>query len=30
MWMSGTESEMVTARDAAIQAMDNVEGIPGK
>lgn len=30
MWMSGTESEMVTARDAAIQAMENVEGIPGK
>ena len=30
MWMSGTESEMVTARDAAIQAMENVEGIAGK
>lgn len=30
MWMSGTESEMITARDAAIQAMENVEGIPGK
>jgi ethanolamine utilization microcompartment shell protein EutL len=30
MWMSGTEAEMVTARDAAIQAMENVEGIPGK
>jgi hypothetical protein len=27
LWMSGTESEMVTARDAAIQAMENVEGI---
>ena len=30
MWMSGTESEMVTARDAAIQAIENVEGIAGK
>lgn len=29
MWMSGTESEMVTARDAAIQAMDEIEGIEG-
>jgi hypothetical protein len=30
LWMSGTESEMVTARDAAIQAMENVEGIASK
>lgn len=30
MWMSGTEADMVTARDAAIQAMENVEGIVGK
>ena len=30
MWMSGTEAEMVTARDAAIQTMENVEGIVGK
>ena len=30
MWMSGTEADMVTARDAAIQAMENVEGIEGK
>jgi hypothetical protein len=30
LWMSGTESEMVTARDAAIQAMENVEGITSK
>jgi len=30
MWMSGTEAEMVTARDAAIQAMENVEGIVSK
>jgi len=29
MWMSGTESEMVTARDAAIQALDGIEGIEG-
>lgn len=27
MWMSGTESDMVTARDAAIQALDSLEGI---
>ena len=30
MWMSGSEAEMVTARDAAIQAMENVEGIASK
>jgi hypothetical protein len=30
LWMSGSESEMVTARDAAIQAIENVEGIAGK
>ena len=30
MWMSGTEAEMVTARDAAIKAMEDVEGIEGK
>jgi len=30
MWMSGTEAEMVTARDAAIEAMENVEGITTK
>jgi len=30
MWMSGTEAEMVTARDAAIQIMENVEGITSK
>ena len=29
MWMSGTESEMVTARDAAIQAMESIDGITG-
>ena len=30
MWMSGTEADMVTARDAAIEAIENVEGIAGK
>lgn len=30
MWMSGTESEMVAARDAAIQTIENLEGITGK
>jgi hypothetical protein len=30
MWMSGSEAEMVTARDAAIQAMESVEGIADK
>jgi len=30
MWMAGSEADMVTARDAAIQAMENVEGIAGK
>ncbi len=30
LWMSGTESEMETAREAAIQAIESVEGIPGK
>ena len=29
MWMSGTESEMVTASDAAIQALDGIEGVEG-
>lgn len=27
MWLCGTEAEMVTARDAAIQALDALEGI---
>ncbi len=30
LWMSGTEAEMETAREAAIQAIESVEGIPGK
>jgi hypothetical protein len=29
MWLSGTESEMVTARDAATQALDSLEGVDG-
>ena len=29
MWMSGTESEMVTAQDSAAQALDTIEGIDG-
>ena len=27
MWLGGTESEMVTARDAAVRALDALEGI---
>ncbi len=29
MWLSGTESEAVTARDAAIRALENLEGVEG-
>jgi len=29
MWMSGTESEMVTAQNAAAKALDTIEGIDG-
>ena len=29
MWMSGSEAEMVTARDAAIQALDAIQGVEG-
>jgi hypothetical protein len=29
MWLSGTESEAVTARDAAIRALENLEGVDG-
>ena len=29
MWLSGTEADMVTARDAAVQALENLEGIEG-
>lgn len=30
MWLSGTESEASTARDAAIQALENLDGIESK
>jgi len=26
MWLAGTESEIVTARDAAVQAIEGLEG----
>jgi hypothetical protein len=29
MWLAGTESEMVTARDAATQALEGLEGVDG-
>ena len=29
MWLSGTESEIITARDAAVRALENLEGISG-
>ena len=29
MWLSGTESEMVTARNAAVQALEALEGVAG-
>jgi hypothetical protein len=29
MWLSGTEAEIVTARNAAVQAIENLEGISG-
>lgn len=29
MWLSGSESEIVTARDATIQALESMEGIAG-
>lgn len=29
MWLSGTESEMETARDAATQALEGLEGVDG-
>jgi hypothetical protein len=27
MWLSGTESEMVTARNAAVEALESLEGV---
>ncbi len=29
MWLSGSEAEMIAARDAAIQAMESLEGVAG-
>jgi hypothetical protein len=29
MWLSGTESEIVTARNAAVQALESLEGVDG-
>jgi len=29
MWLSGTEAEIMTARDAAIRALESLEGKPG-
>jgi len=29
MWLSGTEAEIVTARNAASQALDSIEGVDG-
>ncbi|MGB8253439.1 MAG: hypothetical protein WCF08_09490, partial [Anaerolineaceae bacterium] len=29
MWLSGSEAEIATARDAAVRALESLEGIPG-
>ena len=29
MWLSGTESEIVTAKDAALRALEDLEGVDG-
>jgi ethanolamine utilization microcompartment shell protein EutL len=29
MWLSGTEAEIMTARDAAVRALESLEGMPG-
>jgi len=29
MWLSGSEAEIITARDAAVKALESLEGIPG-
>lgn len=29
MWLSGTEAEMITARNAAVQALESLEGVDG-
>ena len=30
MWLSGSEAEILQARNAAVQALDELEGVPGK
>jgi hypothetical protein len=29
MWLSGTEAEIMTAKNAAVQALENLEGRAG-
>jgi ethanolamine utilization microcompartment shell protein EutL len=29
MWLAGTESEIVSARDAAVKALESLEGVAG-
>jgi len=29
MWLSGSEAEIVTARDASVRAIESLEGVPG-
>jgi hypothetical protein len=29
MWLSGSEAEIITARDAAVRALEALEGVPG-
>lgn len=29
MWLAGSESEIITARDAAVRALESLEGVPG-
>jgi formylmethanofuran:tetrahydromethanopterin formyltransferase len=30
MWLSGSEAEILTARNAAVKAIEELEGTPGK
>jgi ethanolamine utilization microcompartment shell protein EutL len=30
LWLSGTESEVITAKNAAVKAIEELEGKPGK
>jgi hypothetical protein len=29
MWLSGSEAEIITAKNAAIAALESLDGIPG-